>query len=95
MKSRRYHVYASVSKPPGEDKLRSSLIVIVDDRGGLVDYDQNHNIGWYQGRLSKENVKIVVKDFIRTSFGIKVRPEDIAIVKYAEARNYLLQLENK
>ena len=95
MKSRRYHVYASVSKPPGEDKLRSSLIVITDDRGGLVDNDRNHNIGWYQGRLSKKNAKIVVKDFIRTSFGINVRPEDIEIVKYDEANKRLLQLENK
>ena len=95
MKSRRYHVYASVSKPPGEDKLRSSLIVIIDDKGGLVDYDQNHNIGWYQGRLSKKNAKVVVKDFIRTSFGINVRPEDIEIMKYDEANTRLLQLENK
>jgi len=95
LKSRRYHVYASVSKPPGEDKLRSSLIVIVDDKGGLVDYDRNHNIGWYQGRFSKGYAKNVVKDFIRTSFGINVRREDIEIVKYDEANTRLLQLENK
>lgn len=95
MKSIRYHVYASVSKPPGEDKLRSSLIVIVDDKSELVDYDQNHNIGWYQGKLSKKGAKVVVKDFIRTSFGINVRPEDITIVKYDEANKRLLQLQNK
>lgn len=88
-------MYASVSKPPGEDKLRSSLIIIVDDKGKLVDYDQNHTIGWYYGRVITKKVRIVVKDFVKRSFGIAVKPEDVEVVKYPTANKILFKLENK
>ena len=61
----------------------------------MVDYDQNHNIGWYYGRLSKKQAKVFVKEFIRRSFAINVRVEDIEIVNYAEANKLFSELKNR
>ncbi len=71
------------------------MIIIVDDKGKLVDYDQNHTIGWYYGRVNTKKVRTVVKDFIKRSFGIVVNPEDVEVVRYPTANRILFKLENK
>jgi hypothetical protein len=95
-KPRNCSVYAAVYVIKELEKLKAELMVIKDDRGQLVDWFAGPaTISDYYGRFNAKTVKVLVKQTVEDSFGIKVRIKDIHLLPVRKVDRVLYELENK
>lgn len=96
MKKSIYRVYASVYRVPEQETLKANLILIVNDKGKLVeDVPGPATIGPYFGRFSKKNARMVVQSYLEDIVKMRVDPEDIEFMPYKKLDKMLFKLENK
>lgn len=90
-----YKVCASVYKNPEQETLMASLILILNEKGKLVDYlPWPATISDY-GRFSQKKAKNLVRECVADSFKISVGIDAIELVIYKKLDKTLFKLENK
>jgi len=94
--NREYRIYASVYNAPEIGLVKASLILVVDDRGRLVERLTGPvNIGPSIGRFTDRFARNVVKEYVANRFNFEVDLDSVKLLTYEKLTKMRLKLEDR